>query len=45
MEIFDFNLTKEEIEKINQLKSKPIFTAEFEAKLKNIASRNVSLED
>ena len=45
MNIFDFKLTKEEIEKIDQLKSKPIFTAEFEAKLKNIASRNVSLED
>ena len=45
MDIFDFKLTKEEIEKIDQLKSKPIFTADFEAKLKNIASRNVSLED
>ena len=45
MSIFDFKLTKEEIEKIDQLKSKPIFTADFEAKLKNIASRNVSLED
>ena len=45
MNIFDFKLTKEEIEKIDQLKSKPIFTANFEAKLKNIASRNVSLED
>ena len=45
MNIFDFKLTKEEIEKIDQLKSKPIFTAEFEAKLKNITSRNVSLED
>ena len=45
MNIFDFKLTKEEIEKIDQLKSKPIFTADFEEKLKNIASRNVSLED
>ena len=45
MNIFDFKLTKEEIEKIDRLKSKPIFTADFEAKLKNIASRNVSLED
>ena len=45
MNIFDFKLTKEEIEKIDQLKSQPIFTADFEAKLKNIASRNVSLED
>ena len=45
MDIFDFKLTKEEIEKIDKLKSKPIFTADFEAKLKNIASRNVSLED
>ena len=45
MNIFDFKLTKEEVEKIDKLKSKPIFTADFEAKLKNIASRNVSLED
>ena len=45
MNTFDFKLTKEEIEKIDQLKSKPIFTSDFEAKLKNIASRNVSLED
>ena len=45
MNIFDFKLTKEEIEKIDKLKSKPIFTADFEANLKNIASRNVSLED
>ena len=44
-EIFDFNLTNEEIEKIDQLKSKLIFTADFEEKLKFIASRNVSLED
>ena len=43
--IFDFSLTKEEIEKIDQLKSEPIFTANFEEKLKFIASRNVSLED
>ena len=45
MNIFDFKLTKEEIEKIDQLKSKPIFTADFEGKLKNIQSRLVSLED
>ncbi len=45
MDIFDFKLTKEEIEKIDQLKRKPIFTADFEEKLKIIASRNVSLED
>ena len=44
-EIFDFSLTKEEIEKIDRLKSKLIFTADFEEKLKFIASRNVSLED
>ena len=42
-EIFDFSLTKEEIEKIDRLKSKLIFTADFEEKLKFIASRNVSL--
>ena len=44
-EIFDFSLTKEEIEKIDRLKSKLIFTADFEEKIKFIASRNVSLED
>ena len=44
-EIFDFSLTKEEIEKIDRLNSKLIFTADFEEKLKFIASRNVSLED
>jgi diketogulonate reductase-like aldo/keto reductase len=44
-EIFDFSLTKEEIEKIDRLKSKLIFTADFEEKLKFIASRNVSLAD
>ena len=45
MEIFDFCLTKEEIEKIDQLKSQPIFTADFESKLKFIGSKNVSLDD
>ena len=44
-EIFDFKLTKEEVEKIDGLKKQPIFTAQFEEKLKMIASRNVSLED
>ena len=44
-EIFDFKLTPEEIEKINSLKSKPIFTAEFEEKLKKLSLRTVSLED
>ena len=45
MEIFDFKLTKEEIEKIDGLKRQPIFTAKWEEKLANIASRCVSLED
>ena len=45
MDIFDFKLTKEEIEKIDGLKREPIFTAKWEAKLENIASRFVSLED
>ena len=44
-EIFDFKLTHEEIDKINSLKSKPIFTAEFEEKLKKLSLRTVSLED
>ena len=45
MDIFDFSLTKEEIEEIDKLKSKPIFTSDFEEKLKDIATRCVSLED
>ena len=45
MEIFDFCLTKEEIKKIDQLKGKPIFTADFESTLKFIGSKNVSLDD
>ena len=45
MEIFDFKLTKEEIEKLDGLKRQPIFTAKWEEKLANIASRCVSLED
>ena len=45
IEIFDFKLTKEEIEKIDGLKREPIFTSKWEAKLENIASRFVSLED
>ena len=44
-EIFDFKLTKEEIAQIDGLKREPIFTAKWEEKLKNIASRCVSLED
>jgi diketogulonate reductase-like aldo/keto reductase len=44
-EIFDFKLTKEEVEKIDGLKKQPIFTANFEEKLKNIAAVKVSLED
>ena len=43
--IFDFNLTKEEVEQIDGLKREPIFTAKWEEKLANIASRFVSLED
>ena len=45
MDIFDFSLTKEEIEKIDKLKSQPIFCANFEEKLKNIEARTVSLDD
>lgn len=45
IEIFDFNLTKEEMDKIDGLKREPIYTSKWEEKLKNIASRNVSLED
>ena len=45
IEIFDFNLTKEEMEKIDGLKREPIYTAKWEEKLKSIASRTVSLED
>ena len=44
-EIFDFKLTKEEIEKIDSLKSQPIFCANMEEKLKRMLSRTVSLED
>ena len=44
-DIFNFKLTKEEVEKINELKKKPIFTDDFEGKLKTIESRLVSLED
>ena len=45
IEIFDFKLTKEEIEKIDGLKRQPIFTAKWEEKLASIATRFVSLED
>ena len=45
IDIFDFQLTKEDIEKIDGLKKGPIFTAKWDEKLKNIASRGVSLED
>ena len=44
-DIFDFKLTKEDMEKIDQLKSQPIFTADFDAKLKKIGAKTVSLED
>ena len=43
--IFDFKLTKEEIGQIDGLKREPIYTAKWEEKLENIASRFVSLED
>ena len=45
MDIFDFQLTKEDIEKIDGLKKEPIFTAKWEEILSRIASKNVSLED
>ncbi len=45
IDIFDFKLTKEEIEKIDRLKRQPIFTAKWEEKLASIATRFVSLED
>ena len=32
-DIFNFKLTKEEVEKINELKKKPIFTDDFEGKI------------
>ena len=44
-EIFDFKLTKEEVEQIDGLKRGPIFTAKWDETLANIASRSVSLED
>jgi diketogulonate reductase-like aldo/keto reductase len=44
-DIFDFKLTKEEVEQIDGLKREPIYTAKWEEKLENIASRFVSLED
>ena len=43
--IFDFKLTKEEVEQIDGLKKKLIFTANFEEKLKFIGKRDVSLTD
>ena len=43
--IFDFKLTKEEVEQINGLKKNLIFTANFEEKLKFIGKRGVSLTD
>ena len=45
IDIFDFKLSKEEIEKIDKLKSKPIFTEDFEKFLKIIEAKKVSLED
>ena len=43
--IFDFKLTKEEVEQIDGLKKNLIFTANFEEKLKFIGKRGVSLTD
>ena len=43
--IFDFKLTKEEIEQITGLKKQPIFTNNFEEKLKFIGKREISLTD
>ena len=45
MEIFDFSLDKKDIEKIDELKSKLIFTADFENKLKSISMYIISLND
>ena len=45
IDIFDFKLTKEEVEAIDGLKRQPIFTAKWDEKLKNIESRCISLED
>ena len=43
--IFDFKLTKEEVEQITGLKKQPIFTNNFEEKLKSIGKHKVSLTD
>ena len=44
-DIFDFKLTKEEVEQIDGLKRKPIFTAKWDEILAMISSKTVSLED
>ena len=44
-DIFDFKLTKEEIEKIDGLKKKLIFTADFEKALSGCERHKVSLTD
>ena len=43
--IFDFKLTKEEVDQITGLKKQPIFTNNFEEKLKFIGKREISLTD
>ena len=45
MEIFDFKLTKDEIEKIDSLKKKLIFTSNFEGERKRNTTFGVNLED
>ena len=44
-DIFDFKLTKEEIEKIDGLKKKLIFTADFEKALSGCERHKVGLTD
>ena len=44
-DIFDFKLTKEEVQQIDGLKKHLIFTTHFDDILKNNAKRNVSLDE
>ena len=45
MEIFDFKLTKEEIDKIDTLEKRPIFTSDFEAERARNLTFGVNLND
>ena len=45
MNIFDFKLTKEEVEKINGLKKQLLFTEDFEKACKGCERYKVSLTD